>query len=81
MFWVVVIVLELLSLACPGLDLGSVMLHYFCHPYCCHGYVNPISMENRIWGEGNGTGWCDANSSRLCPVQCWKPVVSYHAQI
>jgi hypothetical protein len=28
-FWVVVIGIELLSLACPGLDLGSVMLHYF----------------------------------------------------
>ena len=27
--WVVVIGLELLSLACPGLDLGSLMLHYF----------------------------------------------------
>jgi hypothetical protein len=27
--WVVVIGLELLSLACPDLDLGSVMLHYF----------------------------------------------------
>jgi hypothetical protein len=27
--WVVVIGLELLSLLCPGLDLGSVMLHYF----------------------------------------------------
>jgi hypothetical protein len=27
--WVVVIRSELLSLACPGLDLGSVMLHYF----------------------------------------------------
>jgi hypothetical protein len=27
--WVVVIGLELLRLACPGLDLGSVMLHYF----------------------------------------------------
>jgi hypothetical protein len=27
--WVVVIGLELLTLACPGLDLGSVMLHYF----------------------------------------------------
>jgi hypothetical protein len=26
--WVVVMGLELLSLACPGLDLGSVMLHY-----------------------------------------------------
>ncbi len=27
--WVVIIGLELLSLACPGPDLGSVMLHYF----------------------------------------------------
>jgi hypothetical protein len=27
--WVVIIGLNLLSLACPGLDLGSVMLHYF----------------------------------------------------
>jgi hypothetical protein len=27
--WVVVIGLELLSLTSPGLDLGSVMLHYF----------------------------------------------------
>jgi hypothetical protein len=27
--WVVVIGLNLLSLACLGLDLGSVMLHYF----------------------------------------------------
>jgi hypothetical protein len=27
--WVVIIGIELLSLACPGLDLGSVMLHYF----------------------------------------------------
>jgi hypothetical protein len=32
-------------------------------------------------GDGNGTGWCDANSSRLCPVRCWKAVVSYHTQI
>jgi hypothetical protein len=29
MYWVVVIGLELLSLACPGLDLGSVMLHCY----------------------------------------------------
>jgi hypothetical protein len=27
--WVVIIGFELLSLACPGLDLGSVTLHYF----------------------------------------------------
>jgi hypothetical protein len=29
--WVVVIGLELLSLACPGLDLGSVMLHHITY--------------------------------------------------
>ena len=55
----------------------SVMLVSPCYCYI----VDPISMKNRIWGDGNGTGWCDANSSRLCPVRCWKPVVSYHAQI
>jgi hypothetical protein len=27
--WIVVIGLELLSLTCPGLDFGRVMLHYF----------------------------------------------------
>jgi hypothetical protein len=52
--WVVVIGLELLSLACPGLDLVSVMLHLFCHPCYCYGYVDPIRVENRIWGDGNG---------------------------
>jgi hypothetical protein len=29
--WVVVIGLELLSLTCPGLDLGSVMLHHITY--------------------------------------------------
>jgi hypothetical protein len=66
--WVVVIGLELLSLACPGLDLGSVMLHYICHPCYCYGYVDPISVENRIWGDGNVICWCDANGSRF--VRC-----------
>jgi hypothetical protein len=66
--WAVVIGLELLSLACPGLDLGRVMLHCICHPCYCYGYVDPISMENRIWGDGNGISWCDANGSRL--VRC-----------
>jgi hypothetical protein len=79
--WVVVIALELLSLACPGLDLGRVITLLFCHPCCCHDYVDPISMENRIWGDGNGICWCDANGLRLCPVRCWKPVDSYHTQI
>jgi hypothetical protein len=43
--WVVIIGLELLSLACPGLDLGSVMLHYLCHPCYCYGSVDPTGMK------------------------------------
>jgi hypothetical protein len=66
--WVVIIGLELLSIACHGLDLGSVMLHYICHPCYCYGYVDPISVENRIWGNGDGICRCDANGSRL--VRC-----------
>jgi hypothetical protein len=60
--WVVVIGLELLSHACPGLDLVSVMLHYICHPCYCYDYADPIIVENRIWGDGNGICWCDAGS-------------------
>jgi hypothetical protein len=71
--WVVVIGLDLLSLACPTLDLGSVMLHYIFHPCYCYGYVDPISVENMIWGDGNGICWCDADGSRLCSVRCLKP--------
>jgi hypothetical protein len=68
--WVVVIGLELLSLACPGLDLGCcyVTSYYLCHPCYYYGYVDPISVENRIWGNGNGICWCDADGSRLCLV-------------
>jgi hypothetical protein len=81
--WVVVIGLELLSLACPGLDLGScyVTSYYLGHPCYCYDYVDPISVENGIWGDGNGICWCDADGSSLCPVRYWKPVVSYHTQI
>jgi hypothetical protein len=81
--WVVVIGLELLSLTCPGLDLGScyVTSYYLCHPRYCYDYVDPNSVENRIWGDGNGICWCDANGSRLCPVRYWMPVDSHHTQI
>jgi hypothetical protein len=81
--WEVVIGLDLLSLACSGLGLDScyVTSSCLCHPYRYYCYFDPISVENRIWGDGNGTCWCDADGSRLCPVRCWKPVVSYHTQI
>jgi hypothetical protein len=68
--WVVIIGLVLLSHTCPGLDLGSCYLtpYYLCHPCYCYGYFDPISVENRIWGDGNGICLCDADGSRLCPV-------------
>jgi hypothetical protein len=33
----------------------------------CHydGYLDPTSMENRIWGDGIETSRCDADHSRL----------------
>jgi hypothetical protein len=72
--WIVIIGLELLSLTGPGLDLGScyVTSYYLCHPCYCYGYVDPISVENRIWVTGmefvgvmsmvQGFVWCDAGS-------------------
>jgi hypothetical protein len=56
--WVVIVGLDLLSLAYPGLGLGScyVTSSFLC-PLPCHyyGYFDPISVENRIWGDRNGT--------------------------
>jgi hypothetical protein len=80
--WEVVIGLDSLSLACSGLSLGScqVTSSCLCHPFRYYGYFDPISVENTVWADGNGT-WCDADSSRLCPVRCWKPMASYHTQI
>jgi hypothetical protein len=81
--WVVVIGLELLSHACPGLDLGVVimLLHISMLPLSLLWLFDPISVGNRIWGDGNGICWCDADGSRLCPVRWWKHVASYHTQI
>jgi hypothetical protein len=33
----------------------------------CHydGYLDPTSVENRIWCDGIETGWCVAGGSRL----------------
>jgi hypothetical protein len=63
---VVIIGLELLSLACPGLGLGCGYVHFIpMSPYHGYGYFDPTSVENRIWGDGIGTGRCGANGSRL----------------
>jgi hypothetical protein len=57
----------LLSLACPGLGLGSEYVHHFMHvsPYRGYGYLDPTRVENRIWGDGIGTSRCDAGGSLL----------------
>jgi hypothetical protein len=34
-------------------------------PYYYDGYLDPTSVENRIWGDGIGTCQCDADGSRL----------------
>jgi hypothetical protein len=34
-------------------------------PYHYDGYLDPISVDNRIWGDGIGTSRCDVDSSRL----------------
>jgi hypothetical protein len=34
-------------------------------PYHYDGYLDPISVKNRIWGDGIGTSWCVASGSRL----------------
>jgi hypothetical protein len=34
-------------------------------PYHYDGYLDPTSVENRIWCDGIGTYWCDADVSRL----------------
>jgi hypothetical protein len=72
--WVVIIGLELLSLACPGLDLGSCMLHHITYITLVTVMVMLILL---VWRIGFGvTGmefigvmpmvqgfvWCDAGS-------------------
>jgi hypothetical protein len=51
----VVIGLELLSLACPGLGLGSDIVTSFMLVSSCCCLFDPINVENRIWGDGFGT--------------------------
>jgi hypothetical protein len=37
-----------------------LMSHY--HGY---NYLDPTSVESRIWGDEIGTRWCDVDGSRL----------------
>jgi hypothetical protein len=34
-------------------------------PYHGYGYLDPTSVESRIWGDENGTSRCDVDGSRL----------------
>jgi hypothetical protein len=65
--WVVVIDLELLSLAGPGLGLGSCYVHQLClcHPVIMMVILIQLVWENKNSGDGIGTSRCDASSSRL----------------
>jgi hypothetical protein len=81
--WVVIIGLELLSLACPGPKLGSEYVLHFIAVSPCHGYgyLDPTSVENRIWVIGLELASVIPTVQGYCPVRCWKPVASYHTQI
>jgi hypothetical protein len=49
--WVVVIGLELLSLACPGLGLGSDYVHQLC---LCHSIILMVILILLVWRIGFG---------------------------
>jgi hypothetical protein len=54
----------------------------FMLPCRYHGYFDPTSIENRIWGDGIWELVCVIPAVQgFCLVQCWKHVVSYHTQI
>jgi hypothetical protein len=66
MVWVWVVVMFIIMLMSP------------CQ--CCD-HVDPISVENMIWGDGNGTCRCDVDSSRLLSSVMLGALVRYHTQI
>jgi hypothetical protein len=49
--WVVVIGLELLCLACPGLGLGSNFVHQLC---LCHPVILMVILILVVWRIGFG---------------------------
>jgi hypothetical protein len=72
--------LELLSLACPGLGLGSGYVHQL---YLCHPVIIMVILILLVWRTGFGVMRLELVGVMLvvqgcCPMRCWKPVVSYH---
>jgi uncharacterized membrane protein len=49
--WVVVICLELLSIACPSLGLGRCYVHQLC---LCHPVMVAVTMILLVWRRGFG---------------------------
>jgi hypothetical protein len=58
-----------------------MLTHMLISPYHCYGYFDPISMENRIGGDGFGTVFGGLRQFRALSGGLRKPVVSHHAQI
>jgi hypothetical protein len=50
-------------------------------PYHYGGYLDPTSVENRIWVTGLELVGVMPMVQGCCLVRCWKPMVSYHTQI
>jgi hypothetical protein len=81
--WAVVIGLELLSLACPSLGLGSCYVHQLC---LCHSVIMMVILILLVWRIGFGVMGLEQVGvmpaiQGCCPLRCWKSVVSYHTQI
>jgi hypothetical protein len=81
--WVVIIGLELLSLACPCLGLDSGYVHQLC---LCHPVIVIDILILLVWRIGFGVTGLELVGVMLvdqgcCLVRCWKPVVSYHTKI
>jgi hypothetical protein len=81
--WVVVMGLELLSLACPSLGLGSGYVHQLC---ICDPVIIMIILILLVWRIGFGVTGLELVGvmpvvQGCCLVRCWKPVVSHHTQI
>jgi hypothetical protein len=81
--WVVVIGLELHSLACPDLGLGSGYVHQLC---LCHPIIIMVILILLVWRiEFGAMGLKPVGVMTVvqgcCPVQWWKPVISYYTQI
>jgi hypothetical protein len=75
--------LELLSLACPSLGLGSGYVHQLC---ICDPVIIMIILILLVWRIGFGVTGLELVGvmpvvQGCCLVRCWKPVVSHHTQI